>query len=63
MPYSEQAVLTEYVDRVEYKSVSDLILTSVVEDPRYLADTFIASEQFKLEEDGSKWNPQDCKSK
>jgi hypothetical protein len=63
VPYSEEAVLTEYFDRVEYKDVSYLILTSVVDDPRYLADTFITSEQFKLEADGSKWNPQDCKSK
>lgn len=63
VPYSDQAVLTEYFDRVEYKGVSYLILTSVVDDPRYLADTFITSEQFKLEADGSKWNPQDCKGK
>ncbi len=63
VPYSDQAVLTEYFDRIEYKGVSYLILTSVVDDPHYLADTFITSEQFKLEADGSKWNPQDCKSK
>jgi len=63
VPYSNQAVLTEYFDRVEYKGVSYLILTSVLDDPRYLADTFITSEQFKREADGSKWNPQNCKIK
>jgi hypothetical protein len=39
-----------------------LILTSIVDDPAYLSDTFITSEQFKLERDGSKWNPQACKA-
>jgi hypothetical protein len=63
VPYSELAGLTEYFERVEHNGVSYLILTSVVEDQRYLTDTFITSEQFKQEADGSKWNPQDCKSK
>lgn len=63
VPYSGNAVLTEYFDRVEFERVPYLILTSVVDDPEYLADTFITSEQFKLEPDASKWNPQPCKAK
>ena len=63
VPYGTNAVLTEYFDRVEFEDDSYLILTSVVDDPQYLNDTFITSEQFKLERDGSKWNPQPCKAK
>jgi len=40
-----------------------LILTTVVDDPRFLSDTFITSEQFRLEADGSKWNPTPCKAR
>jgi len=63
VPYGADAVLTEYFDRVEFEGESYLILTSVVDDPEYLNDTFITSEQFKMEHDGSKWNPQPCKVK
>jgi hypothetical protein len=63
VPYSGNAVLTEYLDRVEFDGVPYLILTSVVDDPQYLSDTFITSEQFKLEPDGSKWDPEPCKVK
>jgi len=62
VPYSADAALTEYFDRIEFEGVDYLILTSIVDDPAYLSDNFITSEQFKLERDGSKWNPQACKS-
>jgi len=60
VPYSSNAVLTEYFDRVELDGVSYLILTSVVEDRQYLNDVFLTSEQFKMEPDGSKWHPSPC---
>jgi hypothetical protein len=63
VPYSGNAVLTEFLDRVEFDGVPYLILTSVVDDPQYLSDTFITSEQFKQEPDGSKWDPIPCKAK
>ena len=62
VPYSANAILTEYFDRVELDGGSYLILTSVVEDRQYLSDMFITSEQFKMELDGSKWNPSPCKA-
>jgi hypothetical protein len=52
--YSGSAVLTEFFDRVELDGAAYLILTTVVEDPQYLNETFITSEQFKREPDGSK---------
>jgi hypothetical protein len=63
VPYGANAILTEYFDRVEFEGDNYLILTSVVDDPQYLNDTFLTSEQFKLESDGSKWNPQPCETK
>ena len=63
VPYSADARLIEYFDRVEDEGTSYLILTTVVEDPKYLRDTFITSEQFKLEPDASKWDPQPCKAR
>jgi hypothetical protein len=62
IPYSANAILTEYFDRVELDGVSYLILTSVVEDRQYLSDVFITSEQFKIEPSGLKWNPSPCKA-
>jgi hypothetical protein len=63
VPYSGDAVLTEYFDLVDFEGVPYLILTTAVRDPQYLADTFLTSEQFKKEPDGSKWNPHPCKAR
>jgi len=57
VPYSGDAVLTEFFDRVDVEGTPFLILTTVVEDPKYLTEPFITSEQFKWERDGSKWDP------
>jgi len=61
VPYSGDAVLTEYYDRFDVDGKSYLIVTSVVDDPKYLNDSFITSGQFKREPDGSKWNPSACR--
>ena len=63
VPYSGNAKLTEYFDRIELDGISYLVVTTVVDDPEYLNETFITSEQFKLERDDSKWNPTPCKAK
>jgi hypothetical protein len=55
LPYS--------ADRVDVEGTPFLILTTVVDDPKYLTETFITSEQFKWEKDGSGWDPQPCKAK
>jgi hypothetical protein len=62
-PYSGDAVLTEFFDRVDVEGTPFLILTTVVEDPKYLTEPFVTSEQFKWEGDGSKWDPTPCRTK
>jgi hypothetical protein len=63
IPYSADAVVTEYFDRVGPEPNGDvfLIVRTVVEDPKYLDQPFITSTNFKLEPNGSKWNPTACK--
>jgi hypothetical protein len=61
VPYSGNAVLTEYFDRIELDGQPYMIVTGIVEDPQYLTSRFITTEQFKWEPDGSKWNPAPCK--
>ena len=61
VPYSENAVVTEYFDVAALPDGSPLLLvTTVVEDPLYLQMPFIVSSQFKKERDGSKWDPTPC---
>ncbi len=43
VPYSGNAVLTEYFDRIEFEGQAYLIHTSAVDDPQYLSDTYITS--------------------
>jgi hypothetical protein len=63
VPYSANATITEYVDKVGPEPNGDVILLvrTVVDDPKYLQMPFITSTHFKLEKDGSKWNPTPCK--
>ena len=63
VPYSANANITEYVDKVGPEPNGDVILLvrTVVDDPKYLQLPFITSTNFKLEKDGAKWNPSPCK--
>ena len=60
IPYSEDAVMTEYYDRLMSSGMELLTVITVVEDPRYLTQPFITSTHFKREPDGSKWSPAPC---
>jgi hypothetical protein len=61
VPYSAQAVMTEYIDTFrEANGDTYLIISTTVEDPTYLAQPFITSTHFKKETDASKWNPRPC---
>jgi len=60
VPYSENAVVTEYFDRLTAYEADWLTVLTVVEDPTYLDQPFITSTHFKREADASKWSPAPC---
>jgi hypothetical protein len=60
IPYSENALLTEYFSRFSAVGNDYLTVLTVVHDPAYLAGDFITSSQFKREPDAAKWNPTPC---
>jgi hypothetical protein len=64
VPYSENAVITEYIDRLgpEPDGAVYLLLRTTVDDPKYLNQPFVTSTHFRLEPDGSKWHPTPCKT-
>jgi hypothetical protein len=63
VPYSENAQLREYFDRFQQPDGTEwLVVTTVVTDPVYLNQPFVIATHFKKEPDGSKWNPQPCRT-
>jgi hypothetical protein len=63
VPYSENAVVTEYYDRFAAPNGDQWFsVTTIVDDPRYLNQPFVTSSHFKKEPDGSKWSPAPCKA-
>ena len=61
VPYSENATVTEYFDVAPQRDGGQLlVVTTVVDDPRYLQQPFIVSSHFKKEADASKWDPTPC---
>jgi hypothetical protein len=64
VPYSANVLLTEYFTRTnEPNGESWLLLTAIVNDPKYLLTEFITSTHYKREQDGSKWNPNPCSTR
>jgi hypothetical protein len=64
MPYTANAVLTEYFRTMKLPDGSTWIrLTQLVEDPEYLAQPYIVNYQFKKLPDASLWNPTPCSVK
>ena len=64
VPYSADAVLTEYWDVNRAKNGDQwLVITTLVDDPKYLQQQYVTSPNFKKEADGSKWNPTPCSAR
>ena len=64
VPYSGNAILTEYFTRtMEPNGDSWLILTSILDDPQYFNVPFIRSTHFKKIPDTSPWEPEPCSSR
>jgi hypothetical protein len=61
VPYSGNAVLTEYVNRITGgENDSYLVVTAMVDDPAYLNQPFVRSYQFKKQPDATGWSPTPC---
>ena len=61
VPYSANAMLTEYYDLVtEANGDTYLVLTSKLEDPAYLTDPMITAAHFKKQVNAAGWNPTPC---
>jgi len=64
VPYSGNAVLTEYYDRHTPPDGDQwLVVTTVVDDARYLTQGFVTSSQFKKLPEASGWNPEPCSAR
>ena len=60
VPYSEDAVITEYVDNFVAFDQEWITVTTVIDDPTYFNGSFIVSSDFRKEDDDSGWNPTPC---
>jgi hypothetical protein len=61
VPYSGNAVVTEHFDLTkEANGDSWLIVTTLVEDPQYLARRFQRSSHFRRQSDAAGWDPTPC---
>ena len=60
VPYSQNAVVTEYFDRHSDFGSEWFTVTTIVEDPQYLTQPFITSTHFRKEPDGAKFTPMAC---
>jgi hypothetical protein len=61
VPYSADAVVTEYFDRFDVPGGDSLLVVSTeVVDPTYLAQPYWTSSHFKKQGDTSGWNPTPC---
>jgi hypothetical protein len=64
VPYSANATLTEYYDRINAPNNDTwLVVTTVVDDPQYLTMPFVTSTHFKRLPDAAGWSPGPCEAK
>jgi hypothetical protein len=64
VPYSERATLTEYYDRFTEPTGEDwFTVTTIVNDPVYLAIPFVTSTDFRKERDATRWSPSPCSAR
>jgi hypothetical protein len=64
VPYSGDAVMTEYFDRFDLPNGDALLVVSTeVDDPTYLTTPFWTSTHFKRQRDAAGWNPRPCSAR
>lgn len=63
VPYSEDVILTEYFNRFTAPDGEEwFVVTTIVDDPKYLKMPYVTSSHFRRESDNSKWNPSPCET-
>lgn len=61
VPYSADAIITEHFDLTKEPNGDEyLIVTTLVDDPKYLARHFQRSSHFKKQADATGWDPTPC---
>ena len=64
VPYSADAILTEYWDvSADPNGDQWITLTSTVQDDKYLREPWVTVLNFKKERDGAKWDPTPCSAR
>ena len=64
VPYSERTVVKEYFDQFSEPDGSTwFMVTTIVEDPVYLAVPFVTTSHFRKERDASGWRPEPCSAR
>jgi hypothetical protein len=64
VPYSAEAVMTEYFDRFDLPNGDALLVVSTeVVDSMYLTTPFWTSTHFKKQPDAAGWNPRPCSAR
>ena len=64
VPYSADAVLTEYWDvSADPNGDQWITLTSTVQDDKFLREPWVTALNFKKERDGTKWDPTPCSAR
>ena len=64
IPYSENAVLTEYYDYFQDPDGMTIMnVTIVVDDPQFLNQRYVVVANFQKEPNASKWDPSPCSAR
>lgn len=64
VPYSANTHMTEYFDLVEFPDGTPwLIVTTIIEDPHYLAQPYLLSTHFKKQKEPVTWQPRPCETR
>jgi hypothetical protein len=63
VPYSANAVLTEYLDVIKDATGDYLVDSITLEDPTYLTSKYETAVNFRKQPDAAGWNPSPCSSR
>ncbi len=64
VPYSANAVLTEYFDvTTEPNGWQSILLTSIIEDPQSFTQSILLNTNFRKLPDGAGWSPTPCSAR